>query len=295
MNIFLQFKNQNYVQAYTHDFQLQLKKRGVMITFTAIVYVIANGISIGLNPNLGPTSSKVILFLRLATGLLTLAGIHCLIKYASKCKKHIAKINIILDSLIALTPFVVYPLAGNLAIDAFSKLGVYIWAWSAAFGALAMNITFGNWWMKAVVTITQYVYFFIFLFQREKYAVPIFIFGVEVIILYLVLTYIQERYERLNFLEKRKIYDNYEAIKKIVDDISQGIMIVDQSNEVIYANRIVYTILTQDPQTVSLSTLFSQVFVKSISPPISAEIMATERVISMQDSETVICDLSNLC
>ena len=295
MNLFLQFKNNSYATAYSHDLKLQLKRRTAMISLIIVVFIIANGISLGLNPALGPTRSKILICFRLGVCILTFGGIYLLKRNVSKCKKHIGKINIILDVLTAMSPFVVYPLAGNYALDRFSNLGMFIYSWSTAVCTFAMAFTFGNWWMKAVVSIAQYIYFFIFLFQQESYCIPIFIFGIEAIILYLALTYLQEKYDRINFLEKQTIYDNYEAIKKIVDDISQGIMIVDQSNEVIYANRIVYTLLNQDQQqSVSLSTLFSQVNVKSISPQIPIDILQTERVLSTRECENVICTLPNL-
>ena len=289
MDIFLQFKNKSYAKSYSHDLKLQLKRRAAMISLIFVVFVVPNAISVRLNPSLVSTKSKALLWLRLSACVLTLAGIYLLKRNVLKCKKHIGKINIILDALTALPPFVVYPLIGNFNLDQFSHLGMYIYSWSAALCAFSMAFTFGNWWMKAVVSIAQYIYFFIFLFQREQYSIPIFTFGIQAIILYLALTYLQEKYDRINFLEKQTTHDNYEAIKKIVDDISQGIMIVDQSNEVIYANRIVYTLLNQDQQqSVSLSTLFSQVNVKSISPQIPIDILQTERILSMQDIETVI-------
>ena len=289
MDIFLQFKNKSYAKSYSHDLKLQLKRRAAMISLIFVVFVVPNAISVRLNPSLASTKSKVLLWLRLSACVLTLAGIYLLKRNVLQCKKYIGKINIILDALTALAPFVVYPLIGNFNLDRFSHLGMYIYSWSAALCAFSMAFTFGNWWMKAVVSIAQYIYFFIFLFQREQYSIPIFIFGIQAIILYLALTYLQEKYDRINFLEKQTTHDNYEAIKKIVDDISQGIMIVDQSNEVIYANRIVYTLLNQDQQqSVSLSTLFSQVNVKSISPQIPIDILQTERILSMQDIETVI-------
>mgnify|MGYP000868083848 CR=1 FL=1 len=284
MNVFLQFKNKAHFDAYRYDFQLQLRKRTAMATIATLLLIINNCVAYILNPNLGPPLSKTLFFLRVSFCVLTLAGVLLAKRFAKKIQNHIRIVNFFLDITASLVVFVVYPVAGTVTVDSFSKLGAYLWAWAGAFVLLTMNYTLGTWWMRALVATIQIIFFVVFLFQREVYHITVFCGLTYGIIFYVATIYLQERFDRLNFLEKRKIYENYEAIKKIFDDISQGIMIVDQSNEIIYANRTVSTLFHQDSKTLSLTEITSQIYVKSVSPLIPMESLSTERVLTTQEN-----------
>jgi sensor histidine kinase regulating citrate/malate metabolism len=142
--------------------------------------------------------------------------------------------------------------------------------------------------MKIAMIIAQMTYFSVFVGEAESYAVPIILFAVEGIFFYLTLTYFHEKYQRLDFLEKRKIYDNYEAIKKIFDDISQGIMIVDNKNQIVYSNQAVHR-LFNEPQdqepSLSLTNLLSKVRVKSMFPHLESSV--TEQILPSPENEGV--------
>ena len=163
--------------------------------------------------------------------------------------------------------------------------------WLTCIGCFSIYYVVVSWWIKAIAPIIQIVYFLVFIVQAEFYWPAILIFAAESAIMYLCYVYIHEKYMRKDFIEKRKVYENYEAIMKIFDDIIQGIMIVDQEYKIIYSNRTVDLMFNlQRPQEVgsSIERLFSEIQVKTISPRMDAP--GTERMMfaSRENEETVI-------
>ena len=228
------------------------------------------------------------LVLRVSFCLFTLFGVLWAKRKAKRIQNHMYKIIFVAYITASLAVFTIYPLTGGLMLDSLSKLGAYQWAWACTVAQFTMIQTLGTWWMRVVVATLQAGFFAVFLFQREPYHdsifLTLFLYG---FVFYVATLYLQERFNRLDFLEKREIYENYEAIKKIFNDISQGIMRVGQENEIIYANRAVHTIFNQDSQALSLAEISAQIYVKSVFPPFPMDILSTERGLLTQENAPV--------
>ena len=282
MDIFLRFKSKSHREAYSQGLELQLRKRCVTMTVLAVLFILINIISYAIYPNAGSLGSKMLVVSRIITGLIALLGICLMKRKANRFQRYAFFINIVLDILLIFISFAFYPLLGNVGVDGFSKLGVYVIAWSTCYAVCFVSYLLAHWWMRIVMLITQMSFFLVFVMEREPSPVPILLLAIEGFLLFLSMNYIQERYERLDFFEKRKMYDNYEAIKKIFDDISQAIMIVDTNNQIVYSNQAVHQLFNgSEGQNLSVNSLFSLVKVKSMFPNI--ETLITEQIVSTRE------------
>ena len=288
MNFFLQFKQKSHSEAYSHDLQLQVTKRMIMVTIWALIIVLGNAITFAVYRYFAMTAIDIT---RISLMILFVVGFCYLRHNLQRTKKYINKINIVMDICLIFIQFIFYPLVGGAGLNPYGKLGAFTMGWLTCIGCFSIYYVVVSWWIKAIAPIIQIVYFLVFIVQAEFYWPAILIFAAESAIMYLCYVYIHEKYMRKDFIEKRKVYENYEAIMKIFDDIIQGIMIVDQEYKIIYSNRTVDLMFNlQRPQEVgsSIERLFSEIQVKTISPRMDAP--GTERMMfaSRENEETVI-------
>ncbi len=75
--------------------------------------------------------------------------------------------------------------------------------------------------------------------------------------------YNRERYDRNQHIERIKIFQDSQAVLKILDDITEGILIIDESKNILYTNSPVKSMLQTDNP--NLNQLFSGVSVKMVS------------------------------
>ena len=228
MDLFLQFKAKRHSKAYASNVQLQLEKRLIMMGSYAVLFTITNILTNTISaPAIVPLASKMLIVGRGIAILLALIGACLLHRYSQQLKRIEPVLNFILDILIIFVLFGYYPALGNVSVNQFTKLGVFVWTWDLCLEVCVINTVLKYWWMRVVHLLSQTLYFLVFVCLGEPNLAPILIYAIQIIILYLGSSYFQERYQRWDFLDKRKMYDNYEALKKIFDDISQGILIAD--------------------------------------------------------------------
>mgnify|MGYP001224405144 CR=1 FL=1 len=284
MDIFLRFKNKKHAEAYSYDLEQQVHNRFFMIGTGACVASTIYVIMYAFNPKVGNQASQILLTLRFILTTLSLLGYYLLKMYMKRIKPLAPKLLVILDIICLAAQFVIYPISGNVAVDNFSKLGVYVWAWCAAFCAFTMYIILLNWWMKMFNLVLQMGFFLYFVIKREPVYTPILTLALIGVLSFVFLSYMQEMFQKRDFLEKRKLYDNYEALKRIFDDICQGIIIVDTKFNTIYANRTVEAMFNRQSSQkgVVVEELFAEVQVKTVIPPNMSPI--TEGAMITQDS-----------
>lgn len=284
MNFLLQFKDKKHAEAYSHDIQLQVNKRLAMVVTWFSLNITANLILFGLyRISLTNPVDLTKLSLLLAS-IITLL----LVKYnIRRVQKYIRAINFILDMFLFYVIFVFFPLLGAETAAAFGKLGIFVLSWCTSLGYYSIYYFFTNGWLRAIAPVVQIGFYLVFVMQTEILSKMLVIIAVESLVIYLLYIYINERYQRIDFLEKRRAYENSEAIKKIFDDIIQGIMIIDQQCSIVYSNQTVYTMLGHQQHQLAqyarpLDELFSQLFIKAISPRMEA---GAERIRTTRESD----------
>ena len=285
MNILLQFKKKSHADAYSHDLQLQVSKRLIMISIWALMHVVGKVSVLAIFKTLTMTPLEIS---RTVTVFVLLIGLIALRCNLQRTKKYQTIINLFLDLCLIYAQFIFYPLIGRGALEIFTKLGVFMYSWITCVSCIATYLAFANWWIRLSVPIIQMIYILVPTVQQEhKLLSPIIlvIFS-QCIFVYGTFIYIYELYQRKDFLEKRKVYENYEAILRIFDDIIQGIMIVDRDYNLIYSNRTFNSMFNHERSNQTVGSLFSQIQVKSINPQLDT--LTTERVLTTTQDESVI-------
>ena len=278
MNIFLQFKKKSHSEAYDHDLEIQVSKRLSMI----IVMSIINVISMCSNWILAKRVSMATYDATKRAAIIALLIGLCLLKWKfHRVKKYLGKINFVLDLCLMYFMFVPFPLIGPKQFDPLTKLGTVTLMWSISLICFTSTYAISNWWLRALGPIIQVIYFFVPTYYGEKFWSIILIATIECLLLYGGFIYVYELYQRKDFLEKRKVYENNEALMKIFDDIIQGVMIVDPHYKLIYSNKTIDKMFNKPKGEWSLDHLFSQIQVKSTTPHL--ENLITEQIQITQD------------
>lgn len=269
MNCLLQFRDKSHFKKYSHGILLQLKKRLDLLLVLAAGFLIARVILYTTNTNLRDPRSKYIVIVRVFLVTLGVAIAVLLKTYARKLKKHFGVLNIVLDISLMISQLHLYPLIDNIIIDELDHLSIFLWGWAASLHAVATYSLFVNWWMRAVTAIFQMTFFLVFMGKLDKdssHLAGSFVQALNSLIFYLFVTYSDEKYQRKDFLEKRRISENYEALLKIFDDISQGITITDLDYREIYSNKTINVMFDKTPGAWNVKDLFAEFSVKAIFP-----------------------------
>ena len=279
MDIFLRFKKKGHSVAYDHDLELQVAKRLWMILAMAItnlgsVFVTWAVVGVVTAPTPWDITKTVLIYV--------LLGCLCFLKWKFRyCKKHLNKINFFLDIFLIYYAFQPFPFIGRAGLAPITKPGLWLLVWTYSLLCFSTTYAITNWWLRSLGPIAQVIFFLIPIAQEEMLWRIITVVVAQCLTLYFCIIYIFERYQRKDFLEKRRVYENYEAIMRIFDDIIQGVMIVDPKYKLIYSNRTVDSMFGQQQVNRSLEYLFSQMQVKSIFPQL--EVMITERIQTTND------------
>ena len=286
MNCLLQFRNKNHFEAYSHDLVLQLRKRVLMIFFMGVDFIVVYVIMLATRSTSIDSGSKALVYFRAAMVVLGVVGLFLIMKFNQKLKRFLGILNLIFDLCVMISAATFYPLTGGTSVNNLDKFGVYMWAYSNSLCSVAIYFLFAHWWMKMFTAAAQIFFFLHFIIRDLENPIPIAGLALQGLALYLFGIYINEKFERIHFLEKRKIYENYEALMKIFDDISQGIIIIDQQYHKVYANRTMNVMFEKDlKEDWRAEGLFSELQVKSVFPPVEV-VMATPRVLdSIENTE----------
>ena len=286
MNIFLQFKKKSHSLAYDHDLELQVTKRLWMVVVAAITNLSSMFTNWGILKKVQVGTYELTKTIAI---LLLLAGLILLKCKFHKVKKYLGKINFLLDLFLIYCSFMPYPWVNPNQFDIFTKLETVTAMWSISLLCFTCTYAIANWWLRATIPMIQIISYLVPTVQRAQIPILgkfILVACIHCLILYFCTIYIYELFQRKDFLEKRKVYENYEAIMRIFDDIIQGVIIVDPNYNLIYSNRTFRSIFNQDSRSRPVESLFSQIRVKSINPQL--ENFTTERILTTTQEESVI-------
>lgn len=281
MNIFLQFKQKNHSQAYSYDLQLQITKRLIMVIIWAVISFVGTVAVFSISKSVSMSAYEITKNAVVVVCVVVGCFLRCNLQWT---RKYAGKINFVLDLCLIWAQFQLFPYLNRDLIAAYGKLAVFLAAWSACLACYAIYFAIQSWWLKIIVPVAQIIYFVIPTVQEEIFFWPIVVvFATQCILIYVSFIYVSELYQRKDFLEKRKVYENYEAIMRIFDDINQGVMIVDPGYKMIYSNRTIDSMFGQPRDNPSLRNLFSQLQVKSITPRLESS--ATEQIHMTRENE----------
>mgnify|MGYP003877460177 FL=1 len=90
---------------------------------------------------------------------------------------------------------------------------------------------------------------------------------IQVFLIYAISSYIRERYWRIESLQKIKLYQETESIKKVLDDVLEGIVVIDAKKKILYLNESAEKMFQR--KISSLEDLFSDFKIKAMAPPSS--------------------------
>ena len=284
MNWYLSFKNKADEEAFTDTSEHQIKQRVYKLIFIVAMYVLFNGIRLLVAPSTGTLSNNLLILSRIILLTLAAIGSHCYRRNFRKLQKCRCLINFALGVLVIAGQFGTYPLASNANLANLSGFGLSVWGWAIGLLFFSSLNLLEYWWMGIAAIVIQSGYFFVILALRDGEPIIDMTFMAQGVILYVVTAFLGERTKRLHFLEERKNYKNHLAILKIFDDISQGIIILDHSLEVLYSNRSVNLMfMERENQTLLLRTVFDNFHVKKIVPDVEPQF--TRRLLTSEASE----------
>ena len=263
MNFWLGFKNHDHDQAFVSEFSIRIKRKLIIGLIINAWYAISVTATILIERRATTASfSGVWAVTKVAIALLWIIGVFSIRLKLEKFRKYHALIFFLFDIVqccVALTFFGVSP--GRLGD--VGTLRVLTNGWTSGLQYAASLLLIDSWQIRVLHIIVQITIHSVCNGIADNSNVSVIIFLVDTFFMYALFFYFSEKFKRMEFLEKRKIYEDSEAVKTILDDITEGIVIINRQKKIVYLNQPVQKMFRLE-QHKTADDLFSRIKIKSM-------------------------------
>ena len=236
MNIFLNFKSHNHEMKFQDNLELSFSRMVIthsvlcisVVPFYPLVQYFSFYATVGADVVIRRTAINWSVNL----GLLALALL--LRKYRRKLDKRPVVARWALDILYCLVEaYEAYLWSEAVALN--TSFQRYFWGWWNALTAIIKINMISRWYLKLVAYLTLIVTFGIQTFVDHQTYTSAVIIGQAVIFLVLH-TYFQERSDKMRFLEKQTLIEETEALREIMEQTTEAIVVYGIDEGVLYKN-----------------------------------------------------------
>ena len=259
MNACLGFKSKCHSESFHSDFPHGLHKRFILAIIIFFLHTIWLGIDDGLNFSQGNLIVTIWTYVRILGSILWIIYVYWMKRRYRRYIKR-AKLNLFILDLLALVStaeVLPMPVQSNLTDMASTITG---WNFGVYFVCSIMLI--GAWQLRVLACIVQLTLSATIIITTAEIPTTDLINLFQVFCVYVAFTYLNEKYYRIDFLERTKIHEDSNAIRKVLDDILEGIVIIDGEKQVQYFNESAEKIFKQKISTVE--TAFQDFIVQAI-------------------------------
>ena len=262
MNFCLGFKNNDHSQAFVSDFSSRIERKsikGLIINGWFAVSIITQQIA-----EKRPLSSpgEIWTMVKLVIVLLWIIGIFSIRLKLEQLKKYHKLIFFLFDIVqccAALSFFLVF----NSGLEKVGSNLLLSIGWTSGLQYIAGVLLIDSWQLKVVHVLFQTTFFAMYFGLTATGVFSTYIYLADIVLMYGLFFYFSEKFTRMEFLEKRKMYEDSEAVKSILDDITEGIVIITRQNKILYMNQPVQKMFKLE-QLKSTEELFSRIKIKSM-------------------------------
>ena len=262
MNFCLGFEKQKHYQAFVSDFSVRVKRKlieGLIINGSFAISVITQYAA----DTQSKSVSVVIWSLsKLSITLLWIIGIACIRIRLEKFKKYHRLIFLLFDIFQCCSTINLYPFFSHGQQKRYGGLGLLINGWYNGVSYFLAIQLIECWQIKVLHILFQTILFGVYIGKIETYPTAQLMSAMQSFIVFSLSQYFREKFIRMDFLEKRKVYDDSEAVKSILDDITEGIMIINQERKILYMNQPVQKMFKLEKKYPE--DLFSRIKIKSV-------------------------------
>ena len=262
MNFCLGFKNSDHNQAFVSNFPTRIKRKlikGLIINGWFAVSIIAQMIA---EKRTLTTKGEIWTMLKVVIALLWIVGIFSIRLKLEKVKNYHKLIFFLFDLVQCIATISFFPIT-NPGLDLMGGTPVLTVGWSIGLQYAVGILLIDSWLIKVLHVFLQTAVFAMY-FGFTSAGIPsTYIYLANIFLAYGFFFYFSEKFTRMEFLEKRKVYENSEAVKSILDDITEGIVIINRQNKILYLNQPVQKMFKLE-QHKTTEELFSRLKIKSM-------------------------------
>ena len=262
MNFCLGFKNSDHSQAFVSDFSTRIERKsikGLIINGWYAVSIIAQMIA---EKRTVSSPGDIWTMSKLAIVLLWIIGIFSIRLKLEQLKKYHKLIFFLFDlvqCVAALSFFLVF----NSGLDKIDGNKLLIIGWTTGLQYIAGVLLIDSWQLKTMHVLFQAAFFATYFGLAAKGSPSTYIYLANIFLEFGFFFYFSEKFTRMEFLEKRKMYEDSEAVKSILDDITEGIVIINRQNKILYLNQPVQKMFKLEKLNTT-EELFSRLKIKSM-------------------------------
>ena len=262
MNICLRFKNKAHNQAFVSDFSTRIKRKsikGLIINGCFAAGIIAQQIAKNQ-----PITSRAEgwSLIKVAIALLWIVGIFFISLKLERVKKCHKLIFLLFDIVQCCAALSFIPMSHSAFKEMGDNLALSI-GWGAGLQYIAGILLIDSWQIRTAHVFFQSIFYTLNLAFNGQSTYSSYIYLIDSIVMYVLFFYFSEKFTRMEFLEKRKMYEDSEAVKSILDDITEGIVIITRQSKILYMNQPVQKMFRLEQQKTT-EELFSRIKIKSM-------------------------------
>lgn len=255
----LGFKSQAHSQFFHSNFTLQLCRRFVVVTLLFIMNSMWIGLDYGINFENKNKTITAWCFVRGIGCLLWMSYVYWLKKRCERCDQFIkrAKLTLFILDLLALV-FTV----DILPYTCLAEHALLISGWGMGVYFLCSVMIIGYWHVRVFACFLQIAIYFVMVLAKDDVPNFFLVRLVQLFIIFGLLTYFNEKFTRDEFLKRVKCHEDSQAIKKVLDDVMEGIMIIDGQKQILYLNETAEKMFQN--KTPDIDRVFCDIKVKQV-------------------------------
>lgn len=260
MNVWLGFKNSKHYDAYVSNFPTRVKRKfiiGLIVNGSFAVSVIAQRIALGAKPT---SFAEKWALTKISISLLWIIGVFSIRLKLEKFKKYHKLIFFLFDIVQSCAAFNFHPIVSMGKVAGIQPSTI---TWISGLHYVAALLLIESWKIRVVHVFSQVLLFLVYIESVEKITIPVLVFLIIAFLMFSSFFYFREKFTRMEFLEKRKMYEDSEAVKSILDDITEGIVIINKQKKILYLNQPVQKMLKLN-QHETTDDIFSRIRIKSV-------------------------------
>lgn len=265
MDLLLRFKSRTHSQTFSSDLSIRLRNRfylGLAVNGGYVILIIND---ITTHSSIDKKFMSSWCYTRLALVIIWTLLMQCFCRKTTILMRYANLIQGILDGIMvfcAATDFM-WVTTNQTYLSAVDVRGEELVSWSTGLIFSCSLLLINSWIIRIVACIAKFIILTLVIYT----SVDISNWKIGILAVVLIIqaytVYNRERYDRIQHIERIKVFQDSQAVLKILDDITEGILIIDESRNIRYSNMPVKKIFqSSNPK---LNHLFANVSVKNVS------------------------------
>lgn len=265
MDTCLRFRKKSHQKAHSKDLTREFKFKSTVCLFGIMVFCLGSIIDYSFHEARRVNAWKVSIIIFSILAVLSLPVLYWISFGSNKITKYRKYLVRGADFIILLC--CVFLIVNLLIFEDrdYGRIGFMLFGWVLCTMFHSIFDLVGNFGFRIVAYFCTLAAIFIPLVLQESDWDGIICAVIEAFLIYAFYTYNSEKYEKISYLERYRANNDFRTVTKILGDVIEGIVIIDEDDTILYSNEAVSNMIGDEEITVQ--SVFSKLKVRAVNNP----------------------------